>query len=279
MTAADRINEVGATALTGEHAARVRVDAERIEQLAYHHYEGRAYKLFEEELYREVQPVVLGMLRNNSLPRLAQKHCARQGYDLFIHPDDLRVLKSDSTARDTVMVDMVMAALRKLQRDLQGGRGWRADHNGPQGASSLPSYFITVCTWMFGRAYQKWAHERLEWARQHAVYDFTESASGTGIGRLLSATDYVVDDEVFGTDFEEILDEQAPETQAVVRLTVMGFEGAEIADKLNISHGAVRTRLTRFRTALYAAASAGRIWIPKELHTRKAPRQTVEVAA
>ena len=100
-----------------------------------------------------------------------------------------------------------------------------------------------------------------------------------GIGRLLGTTDYVVDSEVFGTDFEEILDEQAPETQAVVRLTVMGFTGTEIADKLNITHGAVRNRLTRFRTALYQAAADGRIWIPRELHTRKAPRQAGRVAA
>ncbi|WP_030693340.1 hypothetical protein [Streptomyces globisporus] len=280
MREVDEINEVVDAELSGDRTARLRRDAEQIEELAYGQFEGRAYKLFEEELYREIQPIVLGMLRNGSLPRLAQKHCARQGYKLFVHPDDLRVLKSDDNARDTVMVDMVMEALKKLQRDLKRGNGWRADHNGPRGSSSLASYFITVCTWTFGRAYVKWAQGRVEWARLHAVYDFTEgAANGAGIGRLLGATDYEVDSEVFGTNFEEILDEQAPETQAVVRLTVMGFEGAQIADKLNISHGSVRTRLTRFRTALYAAASMGRIWIPKELHTRKSPRQTAEAAA
>ncbi len=71
---------------------------------------------------------------------------------------------------------------------------------------------------------------------------------------------------------EEILDEQALATQAVVRLTVMGFGDAEIADKLNLSHGAVRMRKTRFRTALYKAARERRIWIPEQLHTQASVR-------
>ncbi|MEU2135427.1 hypothetical protein [Streptomyces sp. NPDC018352] len=280
MSTEDEINEIVAAELTGDRAARLRRDAARIEELAYHRFEGRDYKVFEDELYREVQPIVLGMIRKGSLARLALRHSERQGRKFFVHPDDLLLLKSSSEARDTVMVDMVMEALRKLQRDLKRGCGWRVNYSGQRGASCLTSYFITLCVWMFRRAYVKWAQHRVKWARLHAVYDFTEGAANeVGIGRLLGTTDYVVDSEVFGTDFEEILDEQAPETQAVVRLTVMGFTGTEIAEKLNITHGAVRNRLTRFRTALYEAARDGRIWIPRELHTRKAPRQAGRVAA
>ncbi|MFH8886778.1 hypothetical protein [Streptomyces californicus] len=248
MSAEDEINEVVTAALPGDRAARLLYDAARVDELAYHGFKGRDYQVFEGELYREVQPIVLGMIRNGKLARLAQKHSERQGWGFFINPDDLLLLKSNSEARDMIMVDMVTEALKKLQRDLQAGRGWRADHNGPRGASCLTSYFIQVCVWMFRRAYVDWAQERVKWARLHSVYDFTEDAANeVGIGRLLGATDYVVEDEVFGTNFEEILDEQAPETQAVVRLTVMGFGGTEVADKLNISHGTVRNRLTRFR--------------------------------
>ncbi|MFD4763778.1 hypothetical protein ACFWOJ_34565 [Streptomyces sp. NPDC058439] len=279
MRAEDEINEIVTANLAEDRAARIRRDAERIEELAYHRFEGRDYKVFEDELYREVQPIVLGMLRKGTLARLAQKHSERHGRGFIMHPDDLALLKSSSEARDTVMVDMVMKALKKLQRDLKKGRGWRADHNGPRGASCLTSYFITLCVWMFRRAYVEWAKARVKWARLHSVYDFTEDAANeVGIGRLLATTDYVVED-IFGTAFEEILDEQTPATQAVVRLTVMGFGGTEIADKLNMPHGTVRNRLTRFRTALYQAAADGRIWIPRELHTRKAPRQAEEVAA
>ncbi|MER5503139.1 sigma factor-like helix-turn-helix DNA-binding protein [Streptomyces sp. NPDC002561] len=274
MSTEDEINEIVDAELAGDRAARLRRDAARVEELAYHQFEGRAYKVFEDELYREVQPIVLGMLRKGSLVRLALKHSERQGWKFFADPDDLRLLKSSSEARDTVMVDMVMAALKKVQRDLKQGRGWRADYDGPRGASCLASYFITQCVLVFRRAYVRWAQGRVKWARLHAVYDFTEGAANeTGIGRLLGATDYVVDSAIFGTDFEEILDEQAPETQAVVRLTVMGFQGSEIADKLNITHGTVRSRLTRFRKALYQASCGGRIWIPKELHARWSSRE------
>ncbi|WP_405835108.1 hypothetical protein OG528_38505 [Streptomyces platensis] len=280
MSTEDEINEIVTAKLAEDQAARIRRDAARIEELAYHRFEGRDYEVFEGELYREVQPIVLGMIRKGSLARLAQKHSERLGRGFFVHPDDLLLLKSSSEARDTVMVDMVMKALEKLQRDLKQGCGWRADHNGPRGASCLTSYFITLCVWMFRRAYVEWAQDRVKWARLHSTYDFTEDAANeVGIGRLLGTTDYVVDSEVFGTAFEEILNEQAPETQAVVRLTVMGFRGTEIVDKLNIPHGTVRNRLTRFRTTLYQAAADGRIWIPKEMHTRNAPRQAKEVAA
>ncbi|MFC9271336.1 RNA polymerase sigma factor [Streptomyces zhihengii] len=280
MSVKDEINEIVDVHLTGERTARVRRDAARIEELAYHRFEGRDYELFEEQLFKEVQPMVVGMLRSGKLARLAQVHSERQGRKFFVHPDDLRLLKSSAEARDTLMADVVVQALRKLQRDLQAGRGWSADHSGPRGASCLTSYFITLCVWMFRREYVEWAQNRVKWVQMHAVYDFTEGvANEAGIGGLLAATDYTVDAEVFGTDFEEILDEQAPETQAVVRLTVMGFGGTEIADKLHISHGAVRNRLTRFRSALWDAARDKRIWIPAELNTRKAPRLAEEAAA
>ncbi|MFE7713354.1 hypothetical protein ACFU6I_48410 [Streptomyces sp. NPDC057486] len=280
MNTETEITEIVAAELSGDRAARIGRDAARIEELAYYGFEGRVYEVFEIELYQEVQPIVLGMIRKGSLARLAQQHCAHQGRKFFVHPDDMRLLKSSSDARDTIMVDVLTAAMRKLHRDLKKGCGWRADHNGPRGASCLTSYFITLCVWMFRRAYVKWAQDRVKWARLHAVYDFTEGAANeAGIGGLLGSTSYEVDAEVFGTNFEEILDEQAPETQAVVRLTITGFVDTEIADQLNLTHGAVRTRKTRFRTALYEAASEGRIWIPKELHARAGSRQQAKGVA
>lgn len=280
MSTADEINEVVTAALPGDRAARLVRDAARVDELAYHGFEGRDYQVFQDELYREVQPILLGMIRNGKLPQLAQKHSERQGREFSVHRDDQLLLKSNSEARDTVMVDMVMKALEKLQRDLKQGCGWRADHNGPRGASCLTSYFITLCVWMFRRAYVDWAQKRVRWAKLHSVYDFTEdTANQVGISRLIGTTDYMVDSKVFGTDFEEILDEQAPETQAVVRLTVMGFGGTEVADKLNISHGTVRNRLTRFRTALYEAAADSRIWIPQQLHSRGGARRKTQRGA
>ncbi|MFF3691631.1 sigma factor-like helix-turn-helix DNA-binding protein [Streptomyces sp. NPDC002187] len=161
--------------------------------------------------------------------------------------------------------------MRKLHRDLKAGNGWTANHNGPRGACCLTTYFIGQCVWTFRRAYVRWAKDRVAWARLHVTYDFTEGAANEeGIAGLLQATDYLPEDASlmkFIGDFEDILEMEQPETQAVVRMTLAGFSGAEIADQLNTSHGAVRNRITRFRTALYEAARERRIWIPEQLHT------------
>ncbi|MDX2295893.1 MULTISPECIES: hypothetical protein [Streptomyces] len=280
MKTATKIDEAVNAALGGERAARIARDAVRIKEVADGGFTGRAYEVFESELILEVQPVLLGMLRTGTLAQLALKHAARQGHDFFVHPDDLRLLRSSSEVRDTLMVDVLAAAMKKFREGLLAGKGWRADHNGPRGASCLTSYIVTICTWMFRRAYVRWATERVRWARVNAVYDFTEAeANQAGIGGLIGAVGYEIDTEVFGTDFEEILDEQAPETQAVVRLTVMGFGDTEIAEKLKLTHGAVRMRKTRFRTAIYQAAREGRIWIPEQLHARASVRTTAKRGA
>ncbi|MEU2543839.1 hypothetical protein ABZ618_00035 [Streptomyces roseolus] len=280
MKTATKIDEAVNAALGGERAVRIARDAVRIKEVADGGFTGRAYEVFEAELILEVQPVLLGMLRTGTLAQLALKHAARQGHDFFVHADDLRLLRTSSEVRDTFMVDVLAAAMKKFHEDLLAGKGWRADHNGPRGASCLTSYIITVCTWMFRRAYVRWATERVRWDRVNAVYDFTEDAvNQAGIGGLIGAAGYEIDTEVFGTDFEEILDEQAPATQAVVRLTVMGFDDTEIAERLKLTHGAVRMRKTRFRTAIYQAAGKGRIWIPEQLHARASVRTETQRGA
>jgi hypothetical protein len=259
--------------LGGEHAARIERDAVRIEELAFSGFEGSAYEVFEIELYREAEPILLGMLRKGTLARLALKQCKRRGWKFFVHEDDMRLLHSSSSERDVIMVDVLAEAMRKFRRDLQSGRGWTADYNGPRGACCLMTYFIGQCVWVFRRAYVRWARERVSWARQHTMYDFTEDAANeASIGGLLQATSYEIESEMFSTNFEDILEEQAPETQAVVRLTVMGFPDTEIAERLKLTSATVRKRRSRFRTALYQAARERRIWIPEQLHTKAVSR-------
>ncbi|MEU2969868.1 hypothetical protein ABZ687_33455 [Streptomyces ardesiacus] len=259
--------------LGGDHTARIGQDAARIEELASCGFEGLAYEVFEIELVREAEPRLLGMLREGTLARLAVKQCKSRGWKFFVHEDDMRLLRSSPLERDIIMVDVLAEATRKFHRDLQRGQGWKADHNGPRGACSLMSYFIGQCVWVFRRAYVRWARQRVSWARLHAVYDFTEDAANeAGIGGLLQATSYEIDSEVFSTNFEDILEEQAPHTQAVVRLTAMGFPDTEIAERLNLTTAAVRQRRSRFRTALYQAARERRIWIPEQLHTKAVSR-------
>lgn len=98
--------------LSGDRAARIERDAARIEELARSGFEGPAYEVFEIELYREAEPILRGMLRKGTLPRLAQKQCKRRGRTFFLHEDDMRLLRSSSSERDTVMVDVLAEAMR-----------------------------------------------------------------------------------------------------------------------------------------------------------------------
>ncbi|MGW1365031.1 hypothetical protein ACWCQP_47585 [Streptomyces chartreusis] len=260
--------------LGGDHTARIGQDAARIEELAGGGFEGLAYEVFEIELIREAEPRLRGMLREGTLARLAVKQCKNRGWKFFVHEDDMSLLRSSRLDRDIIMVDVLTEATRKFRRDLQRGEGWKAGHNGPRGACSLMSYFIGLCVWVFRRAYVRWARQRVRWSRLHAVYDFTQDAANeAGIGGLLRATSYEIEPEVFSTAFEDILEEQAPETQAVVRLTVMGFPDSEIAERLKLTSATVRKRRSRFRTALYQAAREKRIWIPEQLHTKAVSRE------
>ncbi|WP_407563116.1 hypothetical protein [Streptomyces sp. 184] len=260
--------------LDGDRGARIARDAARIEELAHTGFTGPLYEVFEIELYLEAQPILLGMLRKGTLAQLALKQCRNAGLPFFVHDDDMRLLRSSSSERDTILVDVLADAMRKIGRDLRGGEGWTPDYKGKRGACCLMTYFIGQCAWGFRRAYVKWAKERVNWARLHTMYDFTEdAANGAGIAGLLQATSYEIESEVFPTNFEDILKEQAPETQAVVRLTVMGFPDTEITERLNLTHTTVRKRRSRFRTALYQAARERRIWIPEQLHTGTAPRR------
>jgi hypothetical protein len=45
-----------------------------------------AYEVFEIELYREAEPILLGMLRKGTLPRIAQKQCRSQGWKFRSFP-------------------------------------------------------------------------------------------------------------------------------------------------------------------------------------------------
>ncbi|KAF5991777.1 hypothetical protein [Streptomyces sp. WAC00263] len=177
--------------LGGEHAARIEQDAARIEELAGGGFEGLAgggfeglaYEVFEVELYREAEPILLGMLRKGTLARLALKQCKSRGWKFFVHEDDMLLLRSSPVERDVIMVDVLAEAMRNFRRDLQSGQGWTADYNGARGACSLMSYFIGQCVWVFRRAYVRWARQRVRWARLHAVYDFTQDAANeAGIG-------------------------------------------------------------------------------------------------
>lgn len=263
--------------LPGDRPRRIQRDAEWVRDLAEGGFQGRPYEVFEDQLLRESWPMLRGMLRDGRLIRIAQKWCKELGRPFWVHPDDFALLRSSSEARDEILVEMLMKARKSFRRKALLDGGWNPDHKGARGPSCLTSYFVNQCVWDFRRAYTRWAKNRLMWAEQHVLYDGSEEAA-RGNPRLfapLLEADQLSEPEaaVLSTNFQDILDEQPVPTQAVIRLVTQGYTDTEIAEKLRLTHGAVRTRKTRFRTALYAAARQRRIWIPEQLHTKADARR------
>ncbi|MEV7445732.1 hypothetical protein AB0O22_32125 [Streptomyces sp. NPDC091204] len=268
----DQIAQAVDNGLSDDRAARIRADIARVQELAYYSFRGRVYEVFQNELLLETEPILKGMLRDGSLGRLAMERFNERGIEFWIHPEDLTTLRADAAARDEILIDMQVSALKAFRTNALVKEKWNPHHRGPRGASCLRSYFIGTCIWEFRRAYLRWAKARLKWAQLHALCDFAGETldGGRGILGLLQAPGYLAEPEaiVLSNNFEDILNEQTPQTQAVIALTIYGLGDTEIADTLKITHGAVRSRKTRFRNTLYQAAQERRIWIPAQLHTK-----------
>ncbi|MEU5069087.1 hypothetical protein AB0G95_34170 [Streptomyces virginiae] len=258
--------------LSDDRAARIRADVALVQELAYYGFEGPVYEVFRDGMLRETEPILRGMLRDGSLGRLAIARFNERGIKFWMESEDLAALRADAAARDEILIDMQVSALKRFRVNALIKEKWNPNHGGPRGASCLRSYFVGTCIWEFRRAYLKWVEARIKWAKLHALRDFGEETPGGagGILGLLRAPGYLAEPEsmVFTTNFEDILAEQTSQTQAVIGLTVRGFVDTEIADTLKITHGAVRSCKTRFRKALYQAAREQRIWIPEQLHTK-----------
>ncbi|MGW7459980.1 hypothetical protein [Streptomyces sp. NPDC054797] len=268
----DQIAQAVDNGLPDDRAARIRADVARVQELAYYGFEGRVYEVFRDELLLETEPILRGMLRDGSLGRLSMERFNERGIEFWIHPEDLATLHADAAARDEILIDMQVSALKTFRTNALVKEKWNPNHRGPRGGSCLRSYFVGTCIWEFRRAYLRWVKARLKWAQLHALCDFGEETPGGGRGilGLLQAPGYLAEPEaiVLSNNFEDILNEQTPQTQAVINLTIYGLVDTEIADTLKITHGAVRSCKTRFRNALYQAASERRIWIPAQLHTK-----------
>ncbi|WP_326613722.1 hypothetical protein OHA57_00010 [Streptomyces anulatus] len=266
----DEIAQAVDACLSTDRADRIQQGAALVEELAHYGFDGPEYLKFRDELWTQSEPILKGMIRNGRLGQLAIKRHRERGIALWISPEDAATLKADDTARDEILIEMQINALRTFRRKALVEKGWNPNYNGPRGASCLMTYYIHTCIWEFGRVFKKWAQERVRWHELHALSDFgEETPSGRrGIARLLQASGYLDEPGGFVTIFEEILDEQKGETQAVIRLTIDGHPDAEIADKLKITNAAVRMRRTRFRKVIYQAARDRRIRIPEHLHTK-----------
>ncbi|KOV97436.1 hypothetical protein ADK65_25715 [Streptomyces sp. NRRL B-1140] len=283
MRAVHQVVEAVDADLPGNRTVRIQRDAARVDELAESGFDGLAYKVFENDLCREAWPILRGMLREGRLPRIALKWCQERGLPFWVHPDDMALLRSSPVARDEILVDVLMRALKSFRRKALVEGGWNPDYKGGRGASCLTTYFVGQCIWEFRRVYTTWAKNRQRWAELHALYDGAEETARENprlFGRLLAAGSVSeTEAAVLSTNFADILAEQPAVTRAVISLTIEGYNDTDIADELNITHAAVRMRKTRFRKALYDAARERRIWIPEQLHIKAGTRRRTQRGA
>jgi hypothetical protein len=241
-----------------EPADQVRRDAERIAELAPD-FSGNAYRVFEDELCRAVLPVLRGMLRSGTLQRHAYRRVASRGIALYVSGDDSAELHRDPYARDEIVVDLIMTTLSKFRKKALMEGGW--DPERPD-ACSLSTYFIGLCIWEFRRVYLRWRKERRTRAEQEAALLDPEAF----LAALPALSHLSEDDLVRETGpVAQFLARRPAEIRAVVHLRIEGYSEGEIAEKLGISHGAVRTRMYRLRQSIWDAVRQGQLSIPDEL--------------
>lgn len=263
MTDEQLIAEAVDDALPEERVLRIQRDAQLVEELAVHGFEGRVYDVFEDRLLRESWPILRGMLRTGVLIRLAVKRFEERGIPFFVSPANVQLLHSNGEERDEVVVDLLMRARKVFREKALISGGWNPDYRGPKGPCCLTTYFIGTCIWEFRRVYLRWARCRDRIAQVEAALLDSEA-----FFRLLPGLPHLGEPEaiLFTGAFMDLLDAQPAQTRAVVRLTFEGYADGEIADRLKSTPGAVRTRRSRFRTTLYRAARERKIWIPAQLH-------------
>lgn len=276
MTTDQIIAETVDSALPDDRALRIQRDTAQIEALALSGFAGPAYAVFENDLSKATFPILQGMLRNGALVRIAQKRFEDRGITFFVPPADLSLLHSSGDARDEIAVDVLMRALKSFRKKALVKGEWSPGYRGPNGPSCLTTFFVGQCAWEVRRVYLAWANKRDKVARWEAALLDPEA-----FFRLLRAPEHLSEPEavLFSNAFMELLDGQPRETQAVVALTVQGYQDTEIATLLKSSPGAVRTRRYRFRGSLYQAARERKIWIPEHLHTAGVARRSQADAA
>ncbi|WP_330358821.1 hypothetical protein [Streptomyces chartreusis] len=140
MRAVHQVAEAVDADLPGNRTARIQRDATRVSELAETGFDGPAYKVFEDDLCREVWPVLRGMLREGTLARIALKWCAERGLPFWVHPDDFALLRSSPDARDEILIDVLMRARRSFKRKALIEGGWNPDYKRGRGASCLATY-------------------------------------------------------------------------------------------------------------------------------------------
>jgi DNA-directed RNA polymerase specialized sigma24 family protein len=208
-----------------------RLDADRHlwEQLAAEQFSGRAYHLFEAELFSYSYPIVLGWIRNG---RIIEEALRRGARGLRAPSAEWRAaLAADA---EDVAQETIIRALGRFRDEAVAGRGWT-----PGKGAALTTYFVGGCLFAFVEVYRVWSREA---ARQRLIGHAAESADQQRECAPADPADVVIAYETV----EERLASGSP-VQRALFLGAAGYTQAEIAEILGVTARAVEGWLRRHR--------------------------------
>ncbi|MEU1902783.1 RNA polymerase sigma factor [Streptomyces hygroscopicus] len=244
--------------LPGDQAPQVARDAALVAELRRVEFAGPRYDVFENDFAAAALPWLSGMLSQGSLITESQKKWKGAGYPFGVAEGDRHLLRESKEQRDILAVGILVETLRSFRKKALIEGGGDPLHQGENGPGCLMTYFIGCCAWEFRPQYMKWRRERQRVAdAEAALLDpeaFVRSVAG-GDGNDLESGGAVLD----------MLRAQPRPTRAVLALVLQGYTQLEIADRLQISRGAVANSIYRFRQKVLRAAHSGKVSVPAAL--------------
>ncbi|WP_326771315.1 sigma factor-like helix-turn-helix DNA-binding protein [Streptomyces sp. NBC_01445] len=244
-----------ALALPGRQGERIARDEALVEDLRRGDFKGPRYDMFENRLAGEALPQLKGMLRTGTLITDSLRRWKEAGKPFGVAEGHRHLLREDLEQRDILAVDILLPTLDSFRRKALVEGGWNPRHKGGHGPGCLMTYFIGRCSWEFRQQYEKWSIKQRRIAEVHAKLLDPEAF-------LLSVASSEGTDLHSGGVVLDMLRKQPRQTQAVLALVLQGYEQLEIADRLQVSRGAVANSIYRFRQKVLRAEHEGKIHIP-----------------
>lgn len=244
-------------ALPGDRAERIARDVALVEELRRVNFTGPRYEVFENDLAAAALPRLKSMLRSREQELITQslRRWKDVGMPFGVSEGHRHLLRESLEHRDILAVNILLPTLKSFRRKALVGGGWNPRHQRGRGPGCLMTYFIGRCIWEFRQQYEKWSTEQRRIAQVHAnLLDpeaFLLSVAGSD-GVSVDSGGVVLD----------MLRAQPRQTRAVLSLVLQGYEQLEIADRLQISRGAVANSIYRFRQKVLHAAHEGNVSIP-----------------
>jgi DNA-directed RNA polymerase specialized sigma24 family protein len=227
------LNQADAARRAQENFERRIADQQLRDELAASNFTGRKYERFKDELARYGMSVLRAWMHSGHVFELV----ARRRFSLHPSDTELDELTRDSDAREELATMTVAVALPRFRERALVGGGWRYE-----GGSSLATYFMGACLYVFPNEFRRWRSARQKWGRAH---DGEARTRGPAVN---PAADPAVR-AVGNTRVYDALKRADPRTRAIVSLVIDGYSQKEIAELLGEdSVRAVEGVLYRWRT-------------------------------